>query len=171
MIVDLSRQQRKTQTRCTGGTRKPLQSAPLSPFPITNHHPSDLSKLRKANESFLSALAPEERDRHLVEIYVLAEANWLRTQPTVAKAIADRGLKIHSFVFDKEKEKTVQLVEEESKDESNQNEVEITSPWKRSREANSESRAPNESGNLCTGSCGGMGLCKKAKENGQRYAF
>lgn len=41
-----------------------------------------------------------------------AEVEWLREQPTVAKAIADRGLKVHAFVFDKEKEASVRLVEE-----------------------------------------------------------
>lgn len=41
-----------------------------------------------------------------------AEVQWLREQPTVAKAIADRGLKVHAFVFDKEKEACVRLVEE-----------------------------------------------------------
>lgn len=41
-----------------------------------------------------------------------AEVEWLRSQPTVAKAMADRGLEVHAFVFDKEKEACVRLVEE-----------------------------------------------------------
>lgn len=41
-----------------------------------------------------------------------AEVEWLRSQPTVAKAIAERGLKVHAFVFDKEEEACVRLVEE-----------------------------------------------------------
>lgn len=41
-----------------------------------------------------------------------AEVEWLRSQPTVAKAIAERGLKVHAFVFDKEEEVCVRLVEE-----------------------------------------------------------
>lgn len=41
-----------------------------------------------------------------------AEVEWLRSQPTVAKAIAERGLLVHAFVFDKEKEACVRLVEE-----------------------------------------------------------
>jgi carbonic anhydrase len=43
---------------------------------------------------------------------VQAEVEWLRSQPTVAKAIAERGLKVHAFVFDKEEEACVRLVEE-----------------------------------------------------------
>lgn len=47
-------------------------------------------------------------------MYVQAEADWLRNQPTVAKAIKERGLEVHAFVFDKEKEACVKLVAESS---------------------------------------------------------
>ncbi|KFY19609.1 hypothetical protein V491_04334 [Pseudogymnoascus sp. VKM F-3775] len=72
----------------------------------------DLSRLRAAHEEHFPHLEPTQRDRHLAEVYVQAEVEWLREQPTVAKAIADRGLKVHAFVFDKEKEASVRLVEE-----------------------------------------------------------
>ena len=71
---------------------------------------TDFSKLRKANESFLASKPEETRDRQLVEIYVLAEVDWLKTQPTVKKAIEERGLQIHAFVFDKKEEKTVRQI-------------------------------------------------------------
>lgn len=137
---------------------------------------ADLSKLRKANESFLSSKPEETRDRHLVEIYVLAEANWLKTQPTVKKAIEERGLQIHSFVFDKEKEKTVRLVEEEEEKTEVMDEVtevDFTNLGRRSVEANDASRLIKEDGGdkKCTGSCGGLGLCKKKEENERQYAF
>lgn len=134
----------------------------------------DLSKLRKANESFLSSKPEETRDRHLIEIYVLAEANWLKTQSTVKKAIEERGLQIHSFVFDKEKEKTVRLVEEETegeKVEAEATEVDFTNLGRRSVEANNGNRVIKEDEKKCTGSCGGLGLCKKREENEKQYAF
>lgn len=133
----------------------------------------DLSKLRKANESFLSSKPEETRDRHLVEIYVLAEANWLKTQSTVMRAIEERGLQIHSFVFDKEKEKTVRLVEEETegeKVEAEATEVDFTNLGRRSVEANNGNRVIKED-EKCTGSCGGLGLCKKREGNEKQYAF
>ncbi|KFY09094.1 hypothetical protein V492_05625, partial [Pseudogymnoascus sp. VKM F-4246] len=87
-------------------------------FKEASEHPTaihgwyeDLSRLRAANDA-LPDLEPANRDRHLAEVYVQAETEWLRSQPTVAKAIADRGLQVHAFVFDKEKEASVRLVEE-----------------------------------------------------------
>jgi len=71
----------------------------------------DLSQLRTANDALLPSIPQKDRDRHLAEVYVLAEANWLKAQPIVARAIAERGLQIHSFVFDKLKEACVRLVE------------------------------------------------------------
>ncbi|OBT90925.1 hypothetical protein VE02_00248 [Pseudogymnoascus sp. 03VT05] len=72
----------------------------------------DLSRLRAANDALLPDMETVKRDRHLAEVYVQAEVEWVRSQPTVAKAIADRGLKVHAFVFDKEEEACVRLVEE-----------------------------------------------------------
>jgi hypothetical protein len=98
-------------------------SLPIPPSPLIRPHilsiaiknyltmPRDLSELHALNDTICSSLPASARNRHLVEIYVLAEANWLRSQPGVAKAIAERGLQIHAFVFDKEKETCVQIVE------------------------------------------------------------
>jgi len=47
----------------------------------------------------------------LEEVYVLAETGWLRDQPNVKKAMSERGLQIHAFVYDKEKNGCVRLVE------------------------------------------------------------
>lgn len=51
------------------------------------------------------------RHRKLEEIYVLAETGWLRRQECVQKAIEERGLQIHPFVYDKETNRCVELVE------------------------------------------------------------
>lgn len=156
---------------CTGGMRKWLLSCSQLLTSAKTIY-SDLSKLRKANENFLASKPEETRDRHLVEIYVLAEANWLKTQPTVKKAIEERGLQIHSFVFDKEKEKTVRLVEEdEQKVEAEATEVDFTNLGRRSVEANDRDRVTKDGDKKCTGSCGGLGLCKKREENEKQYAF
>jgi len=74
----------------------------------------DLKKLHVANEEYLGPHADmeeEDRDRHLVEVYVLAEAEWIKKQPVVAKAIQERGLQVHAFVFDKHSAASVRLVE------------------------------------------------------------
>jgi carbonic anhydrase len=47
----------------------------------------------------------------LEEVYVLAEVDWLKRQPNVKKAIQDRGMQIHAFVYDKEEDKSVRLIE------------------------------------------------------------
>jgi carbonic anhydrase len=76
----------------------------------------DLSKLHAANDAYLNegpnAMCKEDRDRHLEEVYILAECEFLKREPIVKKAIAERGLKIHGFVFDKEKSACVRLVEQ-----------------------------------------------------------
>lgn len=72
----------------------------------------DLSKLHAANEAALkSSMTEEEKSRHLVEVYILAEAEWLRKQPVVQKAIQERGLKVYPIVFDKATASSIQLVE------------------------------------------------------------
>lgn len=74
--------------------------------------PRDLSTLHAANDAYLNGnVGNEQRDAHLEEVYILAECEWLRTQPTVIKAIQERGLKINGFVFDKSKSSCVRLVE------------------------------------------------------------
>ena len=58
-----------------------------------------------------SNLSLEERDRILEEVYVLAETDWIRSQPNVKKAISNRGLQVHAFVYDKAQNRCVSLVE------------------------------------------------------------
>jgi hypothetical protein len=65
-----------------------------------------LSKTRKD-------ISDQERDRILEEVYVLAETEWIRKQPNVKKAMAERGLQVHAFVYDKMQNRCVRLVESE----------------------------------------------------------
>jgi len=78
----------------------------------------DLSKLHRANEVYLrnSDMTEVERNHRLVEVYVLAEAEWLKGQSIVEKALKDRGLEVHAFVFDKNYMSCVILDEVSSKD-------------------------------------------------------
>ncbi len=75
----------------------------------------DVTKLHRTNAEYLSKmnkdLNTEDRDRILEEIYVLAETDWVRTQPNVKKAISGRGLQVHAFVYDKARNQCVRLVE------------------------------------------------------------
>jgi carbonic anhydrase len=52
------------------------------------------------------------REQRFEEMYVLEEADWLRSQPNVARAVQERGMQIHAFVYDKEKHTCVRLIEE-----------------------------------------------------------
>jgi carbonic anhydrase len=75
----------------------------------------DVSKLdpsarRPSNIAQMSS--EKSREQRLEETYVLEEADWLRSQTNVNKAIQDRGLKIHAFVYDKNKNSCARLVEE-----------------------------------------------------------
>ncbi|RDW60658.1 carbonic anhydrase-4 [Coleophoma cylindrospora] len=52
----------------------------------------------------------EAERRKFEEVYVLAEVEWLRRQPVVKKAMEERGLLLHGFVFDRKKAQAVRLV-------------------------------------------------------------
>jgi carbonic anhydrase len=75
----------------------------------------DITKLHKMNDKFLDELNKKfdetSRDHRLEEVYTLAETDWLKKQPNVKAAIRDRGLQIHAFVYDKDKNACVRLVE------------------------------------------------------------
>ncbi len=60
------------------------------------------------NESNLNGYC---RHRKLEELYVLAEVDWLKRQDIVKTAIEQRGLKIHPFVYDKDTNQCVELIE------------------------------------------------------------
>jgi carbonic anhydrase len=42
---------------------------------------------------------------------VLAEADWIKKQPHVRKAMQERGLQVHAFCYDKETNKCSKMVE------------------------------------------------------------
>ncbi|TVY85896.1 Carbonic anhydrase [Lachnellula willkommii] len=74
----------------------------------------DITRLHKMNDEFLSLegkFDERSREHRLEEIYTLAEAGWLSRQPNVKKAIQERGLQIHAFVYDRETDSAVRLVE------------------------------------------------------------
>jgi carbonic anhydrase len=68
---------------------------------------------RKHLENSRSSLDEDCRHRRLEEVYVLAEVGWLKREPHVKKAIEERGLQIHPFVYDKDKNTCFRLVERE----------------------------------------------------------
>ena len=81
----------------------------------------DIARLHKMNEEFLGEVKDKSDERshehRLEEIYTLAEAGWLRRQPNVKEAIRERGLQIHAFVYDRETNSAVPLVETDEKRE------------------------------------------------------
>jgi carbonic anhydrase len=77
---------------------------------------SDLNELREVSEVFEPDTGIEERDRRLVELNVLAQIYWTMKQPIVMKAVRERDMKVHGFVYDLVQRSCVRL--------------EITSPTK-----------------------------------------
>jgi len=67
------------------------------------------------NDKFLGELNEKfddtSREHRLEEVYTLAETDWLKRQPNVKAAIQDRGLQIHAFVYDRDRNACVRLVE------------------------------------------------------------
>jgi carbonic anhydrase len=71
---------------------------------------SDLNELRAANKDRLGqGTGLEERDRQLVELNVLAEVHWIMQQPSVMKAVRERGMGVHGFVYDSVRKLCVKL--------------------------------------------------------------
>ncbi len=71
------------------------------------------------NETYMvnkSNLNGYRRHRKLEELYVLAEVDWLKKQDMVKTAIEERGLKIHPFVYDKDTNQCVELIEKMTND-------------------------------------------------------
>ena len=58
---------------------------------------------------------PRSQGQRFEETYILEEVEWLKSQANVQKAAQDRGMQIHAFVYDKEKNTCFRLVEEESR--------------------------------------------------------
>lgn len=63
---------------------------------------------------FCSHCYPKEngihRHCHLVELNVLAQMTWLMQQPNVLKAIEERGMEVHGFIYNPENGECVRLV-------------------------------------------------------------
>jgi carbonic anhydrase len=83
----------------------------------------NVTKLHALNERHLSIVNIEiddtERDRRLEEVHVLTQTDWLKKQTNVREAIRERSLQIHAFVYDKEKNECVRLVESKTTNEEN----------------------------------------------------
>ena len=96
----------------------------------------DVTKIHSISERHLSisdgALDERSKDRRLEEVYVLAEVDWLKKQPNVKKAIEERGLAVHAFVYDKEMNGWVMLMEVEEE------KVTLKNPWMKLPEGISE---------------------------------
>lgn len=77
----------------------------------------DITKLHKLNDKYLGEFKGKfderSREHRLEEVYTLAETDWLRRQPNVMAAIQERGLQVHAFVYDREKNACVKLVEKD----------------------------------------------------------
>jgi carbonic anhydrase len=58
---------------------------------------------------FAQDIGVEERDRRLVELNILVQVNWIMQQPSVVKAIHERGLKVHGFVYNSVQRSCVRL--------------------------------------------------------------
>jgi carbonic anhydrase len=75
----------------------------------------DVNKLHTFSDQYLlqqNPHIPETTLNHrFEEIYVLAEVDWLKKQENVKKAIEERGLQVHAFVYEKEGNECVRLVE------------------------------------------------------------
>ena len=79
----------------------------------------DVTKLHNVNDRHMSTstgmigMDDVRRERRMEEIYVLAEVEWLKRQPSVEKAIREKGLKVHAFCYDKMTGKCSELIEVE----------------------------------------------------------
>ncbi|PSS08466.1 hypothetical protein M430DRAFT_128467 [Amorphotheca resinae ATCC 22711] len=71
---------------------------------------SSLNDLETVSEDkFGHGSGVEERDRRLVELNVLAEVHWIMQQPSIMKAIRERGLEVHGFVYNPVRNSCVKL--------------------------------------------------------------
>lgn len=61
------------------------------------------------NGSFKTSERTVETEKQ-EELHVLREVQWMKRQPHVARAIQERGLEVHGFIYDKDSMKCVRLV-------------------------------------------------------------
>jgi len=71
----------------------------------------DVDALYSAHKTELDSLPPSQRDRRLVELHVWAQTQALLDRPEIIKAQASRGLQVHGFVYDGNRDTCVDLVE------------------------------------------------------------
>ncbi len=71
---------------------------------------SKLKNERSRYKKFLDAAPVEHQDKLLVELNVVQQMEDARKHPQIARAINDRGLKIHGLVFERQMNQWVQLV-------------------------------------------------------------
>lgn len=66
--------------------------------------------MREGSDSFFGHdMEVEERDRRVIELNVLAQVYWIMQQPTVAKSVRERGMKVHGFVYNSDERSCVKL--------------------------------------------------------------
>ena len=58
---------------------------------------------------FEQDIGVEARNRRLVELNVLAQVYWVMQQVCVRRAICDRGMKVHGFVYNSAQKSCVEL--------------------------------------------------------------
>jgi carbonic anhydrase len=91
-----------------------LNPSTIPKYIITLTSLSEVSKLDPSarRPSNIEQMSNERsREQRMEEAYVLEELDWLKNQENVKKAIQNGGLKLHAFVYDKEKNSCVRLVE------------------------------------------------------------
>lgn len=103
----------------------PLLTPSMLPAKLSKSHSSaSIASLKNSNSNNAysnTTLSPSNASsdpslkiskRQLAEISVLAEIDWLKQQPNVQAAIAERGVVVHGFVYDREAGRCVRIVEE-----------------------------------------------------------
>ncbi|KAH8807971.1 carbonic anhydrase [Xylogone sp. PMI_703] len=71
------------------------------------HH---LKELRELCSLFFPKENGVHKHSHLVELNVLVQMAWLMQQPNVVKAVEERGMEVHGFIYNQEKGECVRLV-------------------------------------------------------------
>ncbi|KAF2810855.1 carbonic anhydrase [Mytilinidion resinicola] len=85
--------------------------SPSSTYTTYSQQHSDVNALYNAHRPELDALPiSADRDRRLVELHVWAQTQVLLARPDIIKAQAERGLKVHGFVYDDAKDQCVDLI-------------------------------------------------------------
>lgn len=90
-------------------------------FTVANWNPRPITQLHNLDDSYLSSHHingfhnKTAKEARFEELYVLAEVEWLKQQEIVRTAIEERGLQVHAFVYDKEKNICLRLEEVEAK--------------------------------------------------------